>query len=150
LIRVRTASRENFRSDCGRLWDLAAAQFKPNLVVGVRSGGWWTAEAMKAARTPSGVLFLPFTCRRPSTAAKDNSKTFKLLLKILPYFVLNILRLVEYYLITLPRCRAAQKAPKAERRVPDSAELDAIKAAVAGLGAWCLLLALSGVEGMVR
>ena len=133
MIRVRTTGHESFRSDCGRLWDLAAAEFKPNVVVGVRSGGWWTAEAMRVARSPQGVLFLPFTCRRPSTAAKDNSRTFKVLLKTLPYFALDLMRLVEYYLITLPRCREARKSPSTERRVPDEAELVTIKSAVAGL-----------------
>lgn len=134
MIRVRTMNRENFRDNCGRLWDLAFEQFRPNIVVGIRSGGWWVGEAMKMARTPANVEFLPLTCRRPSTGNKDKSRLFRLLLKILPYFILNSLRFIEYYLITLPRCRAAWKHGGTRGQIPDTAETAAIAAAVSRLG----------------
>ena len=67
MIRVRTVGRERFAAGCGELWDLANATFRPRLVIGIRSGGWWVAEAMRTARDVPGVVFLPLTCRRPGT-----------------------------------------------------------------------------------
>jgi hypoxanthine phosphoribosyltransferase len=133
MISVQTVGRQEFREGCGRLWDVAQQAFRPDLVVGIRSGGWWVAEEMKAARAPSGVVFLPLTSRRPSTDVKGKSRAFKLLLKVLPYFLLDLLRLLEYYLLTLPRCRAVIKHGAGEARVPDAAEVDAVRWAAAGL-----------------
>lgn len=135
MIRIATVDRERFTRECGELWDLANAAFRPQLVIGIRSGGWWVAEAMQSARAPNGVEFLPLTCRRPSSAVKGESTAFKWLLKTLPYFVLNGMRLAEYYLLTLPRCRAARKHGAGVLKVADPAELTAIRDAIARLPA---------------
>jgi hypoxanthine phosphoribosyltransferase len=133
MIKVQTVGHEQFREGCGRLWDIAQQTFRPDLVVGIRSGGWRVAEEMKTTRAPRDVVFVPLTCRRPTSDVKGNSQTFKLVLKVLPYFVLDGLRLVEYYALTLPRCRAVVKHGAGEPRVSDPAEVDAIRAAAAGL-----------------
>ena len=133
MIRVQTVGHEQFREGCGRLWDVAQQAFRPELVVGIRSGGWRVAEEMKLTRAPRDVVFVPLTCRRPTSDVKGKSRTFKLILKILPYFVLDGLRLVEYYALTLPRCRAVIKHGAGEPRVPDAAEVDAVRSAAAGL-----------------
>ena len=90
---------------------------------------------MIAARAPANVLFLPLTCRRPSSDIKGGSATFRFLLRVLPYFILNMLRTIEYYLLTLPRCRAARRHGIDDQRVPDPAEIGAIRAAARGLPA---------------
>lgn len=135
MIKVRTVGRQEFREGCGRLWDIVQQTFPPDLVVGIRSGGWWVAEEMNRARSPEGVGFVPLTCRRPTSDAKGKSGAFKFLLKVLPYFVLNVLRQVEYYALTLPRCRAVAKNGPGIARIPDASELDAIRAAAARLRA---------------
>ncbi len=133
MIKVRTVGRKDFNEGCGRLWDLAQTSFRPDLVVGIRSGGWWVAEEMRAARAPASVVFLPLTSRRPTSDIKGKSRLFKLLLQVLPYFVLDLLRLVEYYLLTLPRCRSVAKQGRGEARSLDPAELAAVRNAVAQL-----------------
>ena len=135
MIRIRTIDREQFRDGCGKLWDLAHAGFQPQLVVGVRAGGWWVVEAMIAARAPAQVVFLPLTCRRPSSDRKGESATFRFLLRVLPYFILNMLRTLEYYLLTLPRCRAARRDGVDDQRIPDPTEVAALRAAARDLPA---------------
>jgi hypoxanthine phosphoribosyltransferase len=133
MISIQTVGPREFREGCGRLWDIAEQSFRPDLVVGIRSGGWWVAEEMRMARAPSGVVFVPLTCRRPTSDVKGKSPAFKLLLKALPYVVLDVLRLLEYYALTLPRCRAVSKNGAAELRLPDATEMDAVRAAAARL-----------------
>jgi hypoxanthine phosphoribosyltransferase len=133
MIKIQTIDRQAFREGCGRLWDISQQGFQPNLVVGVRSGGWCVAEEMKVARNPPGVLFVPLTCRRPTSDVKGKSALFLWSLKVLPYPILNLLRLVEYYALTLPRCRAVRRTGAAELRVADEIELAGIRDAVAAL-----------------
>jgi hypothetical protein len=133
MIRVRTVGRREFGENCGRLWDLAERSFHPQLVIGIRAGGWWVAEEMRRTRAPRGVLFAPLTCRRPTSDVKGKSRLFLFALKVLPYFVLDGLRLLEYYALTLPRCRAVTKRGAGEPHTPDVGELDAIRAAGAAL-----------------
>ena len=133
MISVQTVGPREFREGCGRLWDIAEQSFRPDLVVGIRSGGWWVAEEMKLARAPSGVVFVPLTCRRPTSDVKGKSPAFKLLLKTLPYAVLDLLRLLEYYALTLPRCRAVKKNGAGDLRVPDTTEVDAVRIAASRL-----------------
>jgi len=133
MIRVQTVGRQEFREGCGQLWDIVQRAFQPDLVVGIRAGGWWVAEEMKRTRNPLGVQFVPLTCRRPTSDAKGKSRAFKLVLKVLPYFLLDILRYIEYYALTLPRCRAVVKNGAGESRVPETSEVDAIRSAAARL-----------------
>jgi Phosphoribosyl transferase domain len=133
MIRVRTVGRREFSENCGRLWDLAERTFPPQLVIGIRAGGWWVAEEMRRTRHPAGVVFVPLTCRRPTSDVKGKSRLFLFTLKVLPYFALNALRLIEYYALTLPRCRAVSRNGAGEPRAADAAELEAIRSAAATL-----------------
>jgi len=119
MIRVQTVGRQEFREGCGQLWDIVQRAFQPDLVVGIRAGGWWVAEEMKRTRNPLGVQFVPLTCRRPTSDAKGKSRAFKLVLKVLPYFLLDILRYIEYYALTLPRLpRGRQERGRGNRVCP--------------------------------
>jgi hypoxanthine phosphoribosyltransferase len=126
VIRVRTVGVEEFRRGCGDLWDLARRSFEPNIVVGIRHGGWQVAEGMRAARALSQPEFLPLTCRRASSDVKEGSALFRLALQKLPYPVLNVMRLAEYYGVTLARCRAVRARGPGPSRIADPAAIDAI------------------------
>lgn len=139
MIRIRTVGRAQFRNDCGRLWDSVERECSPTVVVGIRSGGWWVAKEMNLARSDSGAVFLPLTCRRPGTAAKERSQLFRFLVRVLPYFVLNELRRLEYYFVTLPRCRSARGGMHNTPLI-ESAELSAIRQATALLPAGACVL----------
>ena len=133
MIRIRTVGYVQFHEDCGRLWDSIVQKCSPAMVVGIRSGGWWVAKEMMAARSSPGATFLPLTCRRPGTATKERSRLFRGLVRILPYVVLDGLRRLEYYFVTLPRCRSAQDTGRHKTSVLEPAELTAIRAAAAEL-----------------
>jgi hypoxanthine phosphoribosyltransferase len=132
VIRVRTVGRREFRQECGRLWDRVQHSFQPQLVIGVRSGGWWVAEEMRLARQVSGVVFAPLTCRRPTSELKGRSRALRFVLQVLPYFMLDGLRLLEYYALTLPRCRKVARQGF-EARIADREELAAVQRAIASL-----------------
>ncbi len=133
MIRVRTVDHGAFGSECARLWHMVRQQFPPYLVVGIRSGGWWVAEAMRAADISPGIAFLPLTIRRPVTSTKEHSRLFRLALRHLPYPVLDAMRRVEYYAVTLPRCRSVSQGGLRHSATADPAELADVKAAAAQL-----------------
>lgn len=134
MLRIRTVGNAQFREDCGRLWDSVVRECTPGLVVGIRSGGWWVAKEMQEARGNAGAMFLPLTCRRPGTAAKQRSHIFRGLVRVLPYWVLDALRRFEYYFVTLPRCRSAREDGLRRTPILERAELSAIRQAAAQLG----------------
>jgi hypoxanthine phosphoribosyltransferase len=75
------------------------ASYRPDLLVGIRTGGQVVAETM--ARTASGPLpVLPLTCRRASTGAKSRFKLLPTVLAVLPW--------LEHRLLSPRRRRRAQ------------------------------------------
>lgn len=101
--------------------DLAAitAAFQPDLLIGIRSGGYVVAERM-APHFPQ-VTLLPITCRRPSTKKKQKSSFIKTLLRKLPESVNSRLRILEHIVLTQLR------KPKPTIFTPDAEELAAVK-----------------------
>jgi len=93
--------------------------FKPDLLIGIRSGGYVVAEAMVSS-FPTAKL-LPLTCHRPCTAKKQNSSTLKSVLHKLPEFLTNRLRIIEHIMLTQLR------SPKINRFSPDRTELTVIE-----------------------
>ncbi len=101
--------------------DLAARarDFSPNVIIGIRSGGYHVAKIM-AETTPQAAL-LGITCRRPSTQKKQRYSIFKRLLCKLPHFITDRLRLLEHIIIT------SLCVPKRTALIPDAGELAAIE-----------------------
>jgi len=96
---VLTLGSAQFDTACGDLLRLASVDQVPDLLVGIRTGGLHVAEAM--ARSVGGAVpVLPLTCRRPSTAIKARSTTFRRLATRLPRPVLDRLRVFEHRLLT--------------------------------------------------
>lgn len=114
--RVRTLDATALRQDALALATQAEG-FAPQMLIGIRSGGYVVAEIM-AARFPDARL-LPITNRRPGTTAKQSSG-MKTLLKRLPYAINDRLRIAEHLYLTQLR------APKPRSFTPDTAELAAI------------------------
>jgi len=135
MITVRTIDRGGFAVECTRLWQMVRRRFPPDMVIGIRSGGWWVAEAMRAAGAPASVQFLPLTFRRPATGTKEHSRLLRAALRHLPYPVLDALRRVEYYVVTLPRCRAVRAGGPRLSTTPDPAEMAGIHLAAGRLPA---------------
>jgi hypoxanthine phosphoribosyltransferase len=96
-FKVQTLDQNQLR---GASADLAMiiGTFKPDVLIGIRSGGYAVAETL-APYFPHTTL-LPITCRRPSTKKKQNSSLLKKLLRTLPRSVTDRLRIVEHIALT--------------------------------------------------
>jgi uncharacterized protein len=98
-----------------------AHEFQPDVIVGIRSGGYRVAAHM--AESLQQVALLPITCRRPSTQKKESLLLLRKLLQKLPYAVTDRLRVAEH--IVLTQLRAPK--PVTAGFVPDAQELTALK-----------------------
>lgn len=100
--------------------ELAASisAFTPDLLIGIRSGGYVVAEEM-AAHFPQATL-LSITCRRAGTKKKQDS-VFKKILRQLPSGITGFLRIIEHIMLTQLR------PPKKNIFTPDEEELSRIK-----------------------
>lgn len=97
--------------------ELKILKYDKVLVVGVASGGVCLAKNISSKIGPSAT-YHEVTCQRPSTKNKKNGpsgKLFDFIIKILPNFILDILRNVEHYFLS------AKRVP--DRNIKDSAEL---------------------------
>lgn len=78
---------------------LVRADFQPDALIGIRSGGLHVADAMaRSLRTQLPVLSI--TCRRASTAHKQRSSTLKSLVTSLPRPIVDKLRVWEHAMLT--------------------------------------------------
>ena len=125
--RVHTLDKAALRIAAAKLYDTARQDFHPNLVVGVRTGGYVIAEMLDLQ---DDAVLLPLTSQRPGTAlspgtvAKSRSSFFTHGLRRLPYFVNDRLRLFEHRVLL----RRANRTKGV--RTLRKEELDAIAAAI--------------------
>lgn len=96
---VRTFDERGLQAAAHALGALVMQEYRPNIVVGVRTGGFVFAELMMEA-LPVEAILLPMTCRRPSTAKKQRFGAVKGALMALPQPVTNCLRVIEHKMLT--------------------------------------------------
>ncbi len=119
--RVISLDQDDFDAACAELMRVTQSGCHPDIIIGIRTGGYYVAESMSKA--DGGRLpLLPITCRRPSTKYKPFSAAARKLVAGLPRPILDQLRLVEHRLLT--RKPAAPSKPYHF----DQAELAALKA----------------------
>lgn len=92
---------EKFESACAALMHQVLAAFRPDLLVGVRTGGLVVANTM--ARASPSIPVLPLTCRRASTSMKSRIKSLPALLATLPRPAVDGLRWLEHRLLSARR-----------------------------------------------
>ena len=98
-VYVRTLTGAAFDHTCGDLLNRVLEHYQPDLLVGIRTGGYVVAEAM--AQAAENILpVLPLTCRRASTTAKSR---FRAILGGMPRPVLDRLRVLEHRILTARR-----------------------------------------------
>lgn len=124
-FRVQTLDKPRLTSASADLARIASA-FGPDLLIGIRSGGYVVAQSM-APHFPLTTL-LPITCRRTSTQKKQGSSALKNILRKLPDSVTGRLRIIEHILLTQLR------PPKQSVFTPDAKELAAIENRLRELG----------------
>lgn len=105
-LRTRTFGPDTFAAASGELLSMAAHDFAPALLVGVRTGGLVVAETMARLASPP-LPVLPLTCRRPTTTFKSHVPGLRPLLATLPELLLNVLRRAEHRMVSGHR-RAAR------------------------------------------
>ena len=94
-----------FDAACADLMRMVECDFAPDLLVGVRTGGYIVAEAMARAAARS-IPVLPLTCRRPTTRFKSLIPGLKPILARLPRPLLDRLRQAEHQLLAGRRRQA--------------------------------------------
>lgn len=124
-FKVITLNDDGLKKAAQLLEAKAQEVFAPNLYIGIRTGGQIVAESMHLG----GASLLPITKRREGTALKSKSGGIKSLLKALPYWVLNPLRIAEHIYLT-----EIKKPSTPHPFVPDEAEFKAIESVLKDLG----------------
>jgi len=123
---VVTLDRESFTAACAQLMDMVCGQGRPQMIVGIPTGGMHVAEAMSDAA--SWLPIFPLTCRRPSTRHK-RATGLKTLVRNLPRPLLDQLRVIEHAVLT----RRPKAPPQGSVRI-DEAELEMLRDAVMAAG----------------
>src|SRR5260221_9041712 len=96
---VVSLDRKSFDEVCAELMRLVNRDRRPDVLIGIRTGGLVVAESM--AKAAGGDLpVLAMTCRRPSSRHKPKSSTMRRLVANLPRPVLDQLRVMEHALLT--------------------------------------------------
>jgi hypoxanthine phosphoribosyltransferase len=101
---VHTLDSSRFTQACAQLMRQVSATYRPDLLVGIRTGGFVVAEAMVRA-VPDAPPLLPLTCRRAGTTAKARFGLLPTILAALPQPLVDGLRVMEHRLLS-PRRRA--------------------------------------------
>jgi hypoxanthine phosphoribosyltransferase len=125
---VVSFDRRRFDEVCAELMRHVTDDHRPDVLVGIRTGGLVVAESM--ARAAGGALpVLAVTCRRPSSRHKPTSSRVRHLVAQLPRPLLDQLRLVEHAILT----RRPPSAPHDDYRF-DEREMHDLDAWLASSG----------------
>lgn len=106
---------ESFETACGLLMRRVLGNERPDLIVGIPTGGRFVAEAMNHAAS-SAIPICMLTCRRPSTRFKYAAGIVRSLLSRLPRATLDRLRLIEHRLLTRTSPRRAPASRQFDQR----------------------------------
>ena len=101
-MKVVTLNQPRFNAACVELWNQAVSRVRPDILIGIRTGGFVVAQAITDGADLSNVGVLPITKRRASTAAKSGNPWVGRILRRLPYAVTDRIRSVEHHLLTRP------------------------------------------------
>ncbi len=90
-MRVKTLRNSDFESECFRLAQMICDDgFRPNMIVGIKTGGEYVANIVGVS-FPDAKIHL-ISLQRPMTT---NKQRIKGLIKILPIWMLDIIRVLE-------------------------------------------------------
>lgn len=128
---VRSLDRNGaFEQACTGLMQQVQRDVRPDVLIGIRTGGLVVAEAMSRS-DPGRPIVLPLTSRRAATGAKSRNKLLPWVLKNLPRSVSDRLRVLELRLLSSRRRR------KQGQQHVDPREADVIRQYLADLPPHC-------------
>lgn len=123
---VRALDRQEvFQAACAELMQTVTRDGRPDVVIGIRTGGLTVAESMARA-IPDPPAVLPLTSRRAATGAKSRIRILPQLLRQLPRPAVDGLRIAELKLLSRHRRR------RPPQQYVDPEEAAAIRSYLAG------------------
>ncbi len=125
---VVSLDHSGFDAACGRLMEIAQRECNPDVLVGIRSGGFYVAESMSKA-SARALPVLSITCKRRTTRLKEATTLVKKLLTRLPRPVVDWLRGVEHRILN-----GRPTQPKPGSRRFDESELTLLDQWLASAG----------------
>jgi hypoxanthine phosphoribosyltransferase len=93
--RVETLDSRALGKAAQTLCTQVAHTFRPHIVIGIRSGGYQLALRMQQ-NFEAGIRLLDVTCRRPSTAKKNKFRWLWTVMKYMPLWIRDPLRIAEH------------------------------------------------------
>ena len=88
---------KTFNTECTALGHEIFAQFHPDVIIGVLTGGGFVGRQV-AKVSPSKPIYTEIKIQRGGTSKKEKGLLHKIL-QCLPYSVLNVLRMLESVLL---------------------------------------------------
>lgn len=126
---ILSLDRRGFDQACAELMLLVVQDGRPDVLIGIRTGGFYVADAMaEAIDQPLPVLSI--TCRRPSTRYKGGLGGLKTIIAKLPRPIVDRLRIIEHAVLT----RRARPITQVDFQF-DAAEIAALDAWLGQAGA---------------
>ncbi|RNC86778.1 MAG: hypothetical protein ED556_04980 [Winogradskyella sp.] len=93
-MKVITLHKNQFQERCIQLFSSISST--PDLVVGILNGGGYILEEFKDHHKEEDIIYKTITLQRDSTKGIKKSKLTQALLRLLPYSILNRLRISEH------------------------------------------------------
>lgn len=119
-MRVITLLDETFSCSCKTLGDIVENDFNPDVIIGVLTGGGYVGR--EVTKTWPKAVYTEIRVQRKDTIKKEKGIRHRVL-QILPYFMLNWLRMAEMLYEDL---KAKKSNPKREGKIELSMEIDAL------------------------
>lgn len=97
-MRVKTLHAPDLIAHSQMLEEIVSRDYVPDLIIGIENGGARVAESMF-----EGITHKSVRCRRPSSESKDRATRTMELIRSLPEWLRNFLRMTEAALLSLKR-----------------------------------------------
>lgn len=100
-MKVISILKKDFEKVCFELSDKVIHDYKPDIIIGVLTGGGYVARNIKK-RFETSNYYYEIKVQRSTTKTKQKIRIDKFF-KLLPYFILNWLRIIESHYFELKR-----------------------------------------------
>jgi hypoxanthine phosphoribosyltransferase len=100
FMSVMTLDDKEFTRRCAQLMQVVKQNYSPDLIIGIRSGGYLVALKMLECSTFSRIHLVGAKKQRNSTRKKTDKNYLMAILKHIPYVILDCLRIVEHIMLT--------------------------------------------------
>lgn len=121
-MRVISLLDGKFEVACKNLYEIISDNYNPDVVIGVLTGGGYVGKELMKGFTNSKIIYTETKVQRSNTKQKESGFLQKVL-QMLPYFLLNWLRMAE---MTFEDMMAKKTTPKREGNIEMSEDVDCL------------------------